>query len=148
VNPILISKEKQKIMTQDLEMKSLNPYQVKKRKHTSHSQDERQKIEALMHASYTESSFYNMYYRNSTINDPKGTAVQGGGKKLRFANESGGTDDSNFGLDAPTMDGIAGEGMNMKNLGSIGLKNLNSKKSSMGASTGISSGAPTSNKLD
>jgi len=36
-----------------------------------------------MHTSYLESSFYNMYYRNSTINDPKA-----GNKKLRFANEN------------------------------------------------------------
>ena len=27
-----------------------------------------------MQASYTESSFYNMYYRNSTINEPKASA--------------------------------------------------------------------------
>ena len=75
-------------MSSLLEEKSQNPYQMKKRKHTaSQSQDERQKIDALMHASYTESSFYNMYYRNSTINNPPG--VTGGGKKLRFANEAG-----------------------------------------------------------
>lgn len=61
-----------------------------------------------MHASYLESSFYNMYYRNSTINDPKA-----GNKKLRFANENSSNmnnnnnldqDESNFGLEVPTLE--------------------------------------------
>ncbi|CDW89488.1 UNKNOWN [Stylonychia lemnae] len=98
VNPIAVSKEKQQEMSKQLEVKSLNPYQQRRKKHSSHSQNERQKIEALMQASYMESSFYNMYYRNSVLNDPKG-----GSKKLRFAGDID-QDDSNFGLDVPSLE--------------------------------------------
>lgn len=54
-----------------------------------------------MQASYMESSFYNMYYKNSTINNPNG-----GNKKIRFANDTGDQDDSNFGLEVPSLEGV------------------------------------------
>eukprot|EP00347_Sterkiella_histriomuscorum_P023700 403333690 len=119
-NPILISKEKQEDMSNYLELKSQNPYQVKKRKHTSHSQNERKKIDQLMRASYTDSSFYNMYYRNSTINDPKtgGAGINQQNvqnkKQLRFANDTGDQDDSNFGLDMPSLDDLGSENGTMR----------------------------------
>ena len=61
--------------------------------------EERYKIDALMSASYLESSFYNAFYKNNNANANLNGLL--GGKKLRFQE---GEDYSNFGIDDP-MDG-------------------------------------------
>lgn len=88
-----------------------------------------------MQASYTDSSFYNMYYRNSTINEPKGNngviAAAQGKKQLRFANDTGDQDDSNFGLDEPSMaGGIGSENVSQRTTG-IGFKGIGKKNAQL-----------------
>lgn len=97
-------------MADNLENKSLNPYDQKKKKHQGQSMEERHKIEQLMHASYLESSFYNVYYKNSQM--ASGTQNN---KKIRFAEDQ---DESNFGLEPPTLEN--GQDLAMKT--GIGFK--------------------------
>lgn len=71
-----------------------------------------------MSASYMESSFYNVFYKNQIINSPNT-------KKIRFATQNliidsnltgGDQDDSNFGLDPPAIDGQSSIKTSLKKL--------------------------------
>ncbi len=72
-----------------------------------------------MQASYLESSFYNVYYKNSQM-----AGALGGSKKIRFAEDH---DESNFGLEPPALEN--GQELAMKTgIGfKSGFKKLNGK---------------------
>ena len=63
------------------------------RKGNVQTSEDKHKIESLLQASYMDSSFYNVFYKNQQINP---------NKKLRFSG-GGPPDDLGFGIDEPTL---------------------------------------------
>ncbi len=63
----------------------MNPYEAKERKHQVHTIEDKLKIEALMQASYLDSTFYNIFNKGSTNNGGQGATATNQNKKLRFS---------------------------------------------------------------
>jgi len=64
LNPLIVSKEKQKEMSATLQRKAQNPYELKQRKESQHSPEDREKIEVLLSTQQQDSALYNYFSKN------------------------------------------------------------------------------------